>query len=56
MTNAMKTYKKTAARKSLLRFDNELRNLSDDFNAVMVRTSFFPRNKQVIAQPKLSVA
>jgi hypothetical protein len=52
----MKTYKKSTARKSLLRFDNELRNLSDDFNALIARTSFFPRNKQAFVQPKLSVA
>jgi hypothetical protein len=52
----MKTRKKTTARKSLLRFDNELRTLSDDFNALIARTSFFARNKQAIAQPKLSVA
>jgi hypothetical protein len=52
----MKTYKKAAARKLLLRFDNELRNINSDFTAILERNSFFARNKQAIVQPKLSVA
>ncbi len=53
----MKTYKKPAASKLLIRFDNELKNiLIGDLNSFMDRNPFFARSKQDKEQHKLSVA
>lgn len=43
----MKTYKKPAASKLLIRFDNELKDLlTNDLKAFMERNPFFSSNKQ----------
>lgn len=43
----MKTYKKPAASKLLIRFDNELKEiLSNDLKSFMERSQFFNSNKQ----------
>jgi hypothetical protein len=53
----MKTYKKPAASKLLIRFDNELKELlSSDLKAFTERNPFFSSNKQANVQHTLSVA
>ncbi|HEY5325618.1 MAG TPA: hypothetical protein VIJ27_01350 [Mucilaginibacter sp.] len=53
----MKTYKKAAVGKLLIRFDNELKNiLTKDLNSFMVKNPFLISNKQAIIQQELSVA
>ncbi|MDB5006905.1 MAG: hypothetical protein JWQ84_370 [Mucilaginibacter sp.] len=53
----MKTYKKPAASKLLIRFDNELKNLlANDLKSFMERNPFLASKKQAMAQHTLSVA
>ena len=52
----MKTYKKAAARKLLLRFDNELKNLlTEDLKAFREKNQFMNNNQQT-EQQQLSAA
>jgi hypothetical protein len=53
----MKTYKKPAASKLLIRFDTELKTLlTNDLNSFTAKNPFFARNKQAKQQSSLSVA
>ncbi|MDF2433755.1 MAG: hypothetical protein JWP44_3386 [Mucilaginibacter sp.] len=53
----MKTYKKPAASKLLIRYDIELKNLlASDLKSFMDRNPFLASRKQAIAPHTLSVA
>lgn len=53
----MKTYKKPATSKLVMRFDNELKNiLTNDLNSFMSRNPFLARKKQDSINNTLSVA
>ena len=53
----MKTYKKNAASKLLVKFDNELMYLlANDLKSFISRNPFLPNKKQATEQQTLSVA
>jgi hypothetical protein len=53
----MKTYKKPATSKLIMRFDNELKNiLTNDLKSFMSRNPFLARKKQAAINNTLSVA
>jgi len=53
----MQTSKKTATRKLLIRFDNELKNLlSSDLKLFMAKNPFMVSKKQLAVKQELTVA
>jgi hypothetical protein len=53
----MKTHKKPAASKLIVRFDNELKKiLAEDLKLFTIKNPFLIRKKQVTEQQTLSVA